>query len=765
MKVVVLGAGIAGLEFGRLLKESGKDFIILERESQIGGLARTIKTGDYLWDLGVHAMYSNNKEIHEYYHSLPLDYQHSQRGVKIFHSGKNGKQYLVDYPFEEGVKDLPLADRWDCVKGYVSSSIKKERPYHNLKDWIDNRLGFGIAKHFMVPYNKKIWDCDLENISMDLVSKKIHPTSIKNFILGALGKKIIGRIYQWKFIYPRKGVQKLMDHTAKDIWDHIRLDTTVDRLERRNAQWVVYDTVGNQFKADMVVSTIPLVELLKKVDIEGLQKKYDELKWNNTYFVMVGLKRDRDFKLLRDCHWAFFKENEIFYRITLMNNFSSDFLPTLIAEITNKNDVVHMSPDDIKKVVVDDLIRTDVIAHREDIAQVEIKYVEHTYPIPTVGVSRIKEAVTEICDRNNIFLIGRNGHWDYINMDGVLHNVRTLFKKKFSPFPYLETIVDRVEPKAAADRPVSVVQVRRQITSREKVIFGLKILGSLALCALLLRKVNFATLVLALPQANLGYLGLAFVGGIAFLLIRAYKWFYLIRPYMNVPKFRSSLVSYMFGLGMSIITPARIGEIVRITNIGIKERSGPIGLFLFDKFIDILIVTGLSLFGSYYLFPDHMNLILVLSLLGVLLLTFVFMRQIYGAFRGVFRRIPFGHKFARVFKTILALPWSTIGYVTFLTLSSYVVCIAEIYFLLKAFTSIQLFDVFKVHPLVMLTNLFPFTIGGLGLREAASIYLYGHLGIAEEYAFWTGFLSFIFNILLYGIAGIILINFSKRKNS
>ena len=45
MKIAILGAGLTGLELGRRLKEYGKDFIILEKESQIGGLCRTNITG------------------------------------------------------------------------------------------------------------------------------------------------------------------------------------------------------------------------------------------------------------------------------------------------------------------------------------------------------------------------------------------------------------------------------------------------------------------------------------------------------------------------------------------------------------------------------------------------------------------------------------------------------------------------------------------------------------------------------------------------
>jgi len=46
--------------------------------------------------------------------------------------------------------------------------MKRKEP-HNLLQWTNAKLGFGIAKHFMIPYNEKIWNCSLTDISLDLI--------------------------------------------------------------------------------------------------------------------------------------------------------------------------------------------------------------------------------------------------------------------------------------------------------------------------------------------------------------------------------------------------------------------------------------------------------------------------------------------------------------------------------------------------------------------------------------------------------------------
>lgn len=429
MKIAILGAGLAGLDLGRRLKATGKDFIILEKESQIGGICRTNKTGKYGWDFAVHAMYSRNKEIMDYYYSLPLDYEYLNRNVKIFHIGSNGKKYILDYPFEMGVKDLPLNEKLECLKGFIRLRARGKKKYSNLKEWIDNCLGEGIAKHFMIPYNNKIWDCKLSEISKELVSFRIEAPSVINFILSVLGKKIIGRAYQAKFIYPKQGIQKFINYTATDIKDNILLNSNVEKLIKYRNRWTIITDNGMKNQADIVISTIPLVELLKKIDIEGVKKEYDVFKWNNTFFVMIGLKKKDDFRLINNCHWAFFKGNEVFYRITLMHNFSSEFLPALVAEITQKGTILNKTEEEIKNFVIKDLIRIGVIDSTDQIAETDIKLVKYTYPIPTIGLEAVKENIYNILRKHNIFLLGRNGKWDYINMDRVILNVHEFVNK------------------------------------------------------------------------------------------------------------------------------------------------------------------------------------------------------------------------------------------------------------------------------------------------------------------------------------------------
>lgn len=427
MKIAILGAGLTGLALGRRLKISGKEFVILEKEPRAGGICRTNQTHEYRWDFGVHAIYSKSQQARDYFNSLPLDYNRLNRNTKIFHTGSDGKKYIIGYPFEMGIRDLPAKDKFESINGYLNASRKKN--YSSLLDWINRFSGPGIAKHFMIPYNKKIWNCGLSEISSLLVSSKIHPAPKKEFLSSVFGKKVIGRAYQAKFIYPKYGIQELTDYYANDLKNNIILDSGVKKLTRQRNKWLIITDNDKRIEAESIISTIPLVELLKKIDVPGVEKRYRILRWNNTYFVMLGLKQKENFRLIKKCHWAFFKEKEIFYRLTLMHNFSPRLPPAAVAEITQKGDVLRMTEKEIRTSTISGMMRTGIV-EKKQIAETDIKLLPYTYPIPTVGMEKVKARIAYKLAKYNLFLLGRNGNWDYINMDGVILNVNKFCEDK-----------------------------------------------------------------------------------------------------------------------------------------------------------------------------------------------------------------------------------------------------------------------------------------------------------------------------------------------
>lgn len=429
--ILILGGGLSGLQLGRRLQERGIDFIILESKDAVGGLCRTMERGDYSWDLGPHGFYSKRPEAMDDYRDLPLDFRSLERNVRVCHHGSDGRIHEVNYPFENGIAELPLAHKLECVAGYCWASwTHKGRGFRDLRHWIVAGLGRGIARHFMLPYNEKIWDCALERISMDLVKQKIEPERPWAVMRHAFVAGSVGRVYQSRFIYPVKGgAGAIADAVAGPIRSRIRTGAPVRTMRPSSQGWRVGCGDGTSHEASSVVSTIPLPELLDAMADADLSRHREAFAFNDTHFVVIGLKRGRDFARFRNCQWVFFAGPETFYRVTLMHNFSSARPPTIVAEITRKGGSSARSEDLIRQVE-EDLIGAGIIGAENDVGFTHAWLERYTYPIQTLELGTAREAVERRLQDRRLFLLGRMGRWEYINTDGVFLGVDEFLKTR-----------------------------------------------------------------------------------------------------------------------------------------------------------------------------------------------------------------------------------------------------------------------------------------------------------------------------------------------
>src|SRR6185369_9290645 len=151
--IAIIGSGIAGLQAACQLQQAGVAFCVLEAGQALGGLARTGAYQHWRFDYGVKALYSQNSAVMDYLRALPVEYVEHERHAAVHHVSAGGERGLdITYPFENGIGELPLADKVACVLGYLEASTAQQ-PFANFQEWIIHRLGRGIAEQFMLPYN------------------------------------------------------------------------------------------------------------------------------------------------------------------------------------------------------------------------------------------------------------------------------------------------------------------------------------------------------------------------------------------------------------------------------------------------------------------------------------------------------------------------------------------------------------------------------------------------------------------------------------
>src|SRR3954452_11904053 len=152
--IVIIGAGPTGLGAAHRLRELGHSNVaVLEANDYVGGLATSFTDeAGFTYDIGGHVMFSH----YPYYDDLVDklmggDYTELEREAWVWMEDR-----FIPYPFQNNIRDLDRSTVFECINGLIEAQRRDHTPT-NFREWVDGVMGEGIAKHFMIPYNFKVW--------------------------------------------------------------------------------------------------------------------------------------------------------------------------------------------------------------------------------------------------------------------------------------------------------------------------------------------------------------------------------------------------------------------------------------------------------------------------------------------------------------------------------------------------------------------------------------------------------------------------------
>jgi hypothetical protein len=184
MRTVVVGAGPVGLGVAYAL--GGQDCVVLEREPEAGGLCRSFTVGGATFDYGGHAFFTKHAEVDELLTRLaPNEMYRQPRNAWVYAYGT-----YVPYPFQSNLFGLPVDVVADCLLGAARQAVAaRDVPPANLQEWIVDSFGAGIARHFLVPYNQKLWAHPLEVVEPQWTGERIVQPHLEDIVHGALSRR------------------------------------------------------------------------------------------------------------------------------------------------------------------------------------------------------------------------------------------------------------------------------------------------------------------------------------------------------------------------------------------------------------------------------------------------------------------------------------------------------------------------------------------------------------------------------------------------
>lgn len=420
----ILGGGLTGLTLGYFLRQKGIDFEIFEKETECGGLMKSIHEEGFTFDYGgSHIIFSKDTEILRFMLDLLGENKiRKRRNTKILYDGN-----FIKYPFENGLSDLPKEENFECLKYFVQNLIRKERGEankpNNLRDWFYYTFGKGITEKYLIPYNEKIWKYPLEKTGLEWVERIPNPP-VEDIIKSSLGIETEGYTHQLFFYYPKVGgIQALIKSLEEKISKNINTGFEVKKI-KKDDEWVVSNGVEERF-FDRVVSTIPIFELVDMVDMSNeVKEAAGNLKFNSLITILLGLETPK----VNDFSWLYIPDADVLtHRVSFPSNYTPYAAPkrksSVLAEITCNigDNIWRMKEQEIISRTIDDLHRLKII-NKEGVCFAKMKKVKYAYIINDLYYSKNVEIVTDHLTRSGIDLVGRFAEFRYLNMDACIRN-------------------------------------------------------------------------------------------------------------------------------------------------------------------------------------------------------------------------------------------------------------------------------------------------------------------------------------------------------
>ena len=431
-KAIIIGAGPAGLSAATELSKNKIKTTIIEKTKVVGGLARTIKLGKNLFDIGPHRFFTKNKEVNKFFVKYAnKDLIKVKRITRILY-----KKKFFNYPLSplNTFLTIGIFNGMLIFLSYLYSTIFYRKKIISFEDWVIKNFGKRLYLTFFKTYTEKVWGISCTKIGSDWASQRIKGLSFFSVLINIFFKKKKAKSLIDEFYYLKFGAGNLYENIKKKILlnkkNQILFDNNVLSYNfYKNTFKIKSVTVMNKnFKkkeiiGDFFLSSAPLTEVIKNFKIKKppqISRIINNLKYRNH----IGVKLVIDGELFKD-NWIYVHSPDVkVARISNYKNFSpymgnnKKMNPITMEYFCHENSkfwkkddksLINIAKKEIKKL---NLIKDN------QIIEAYVVRSEKAYPIIEKGYQKKIEVLKSWLSKiSNFTPIGRTGMFKYNNQD------------------------------------------------------------------------------------------------------------------------------------------------------------------------------------------------------------------------------------------------------------------------------------------------------------------------------------------------------------
>lgn len=404
-KYLVIGAGLSGLMFANYKKD---DYLIIEKENEIGGYCKTIYQDGFIWDYAGHFFHFKTDEMKKFFMDNMKDEKliNQVKNTKIYYKGQ-----IIDYPFQANIHQLEKQEFIDCLYDLFNKTEKDN--YENFLDMLYGKFGKSIVEKFLKPYNEKLYACDLNSLDTEAMGRFFPYANISQIINTM--KESYGSSYNNTFMYPENGAMSFLNKMYNNLdKTRVKLNTSIVSINYENK--TAKTSNNEEIQYEYLINTIPLNHFLNLTESTEDKDLSNSLSYNKVLVFNLGFEKKSDF----DEHWIYFPDKDInFYRVGFYDNIlNSDRLSLYIEIGYNKKDTNIDVEDQLNKTL-ENLTKVGIVKDNKLVSYSTI-LMDPAYVHIQSDTNEQVENWREKRKNDNVYSIGRYGGWTYCSMEDVM---------------------------------------------------------------------------------------------------------------------------------------------------------------------------------------------------------------------------------------------------------------------------------------------------------------------------------------------------------